>query len=536
MNAAQTKVTNLLKRETPKEELNPWVKGFIPKHYKRLSIGMKEATELATEGAAASMAYFGTPLFFTQSLLIGAALSDKYHTINIITPSQYGKSFTCGQGALLLANRGEPNYVAGADTSTTEIIMNKVTGHIQTADDSLKNKVLETPSKLEKLQTALSKKKLAFRGGGLVEAISLGDTFSDSKKGNKAIGLGGNFWKDEASKITDDSNAEMGRSEFARVDGKKYLTVNISNPHNPGWFMDEMTDSDPEEGTLIIWMDVLTAIEEDRYTAQQVLKSKFFKNKSTCTRYLLCELEDYSEESMFPAPKTFDGEYSPYTLYYAGVDSAERGKDNIEVTISALDPDRGVCPMYTTTISKATLDENGNIEEKWQDGKTADAVVKRTANLLKVYNCRYVAIDIGYGTYLLEGLIKALPGVIIKGINFGSGPTPERKKQLHFAAVYAENRRAEMHLDLQNLMEEDKVWFRTEVKDEVIEQLRVIKCLRKPNGKTQVMLKKEIKKILGRSPDTLDSLLLSIHAVMLDTVTERATSIYKEEHEDEGED
>lgn len=534
MNASQKKVMKLLNKETPKEKLKPWVKGYIPKHYKRLSISMEEATELAAEGAAASLAFFGTTLFFTQSLLIGAALSDKYDTINIVTPSQYGKSFTCGQGALLLANRGEPNYVAGADTSTTEIIMNKVTGHIQTADDSLKSKVLETPSKLEKLQTALSKRKLAFRGGGLVEAVSLGDTFSDSKKGNKAIGLGGNFWKDEASKISDDSNAEMGRAEFARVDGKKYLTVNISNPHNPGWFMDAMMDTDPQEGTLIIWMDALTALEEDRFSSrEQITKSQFFKNKSTCTRYLLCELEDYSEESMFPEPKVYDGEYSPCTLFYAGVDSAERGKDNIEVTITALDPERGVCPVYTTTISKSTVNEDGEIEEKWKDGKTADAVVKRTAKVLRVYNVRYVCVDIGYGTYLVEGLIKALPGVVIVGINFGSGGTPERKALKHFAAVYAENMRAEMHMDLQNLMEDDKVWFTTSVKDAVVNQLRVIKCAKKPNGKTQVMAKKEIKKIIGRSPDTLDSLLLSVHAVMLDSTCDRPVSIYGLE---EGED
>lgn len=519
MNESQEKVIKLLKRETPKDKLRPWVKGYIPNHFKRLSIDMDEAEELAAIGCAESIAYFGVPLYFTQSVIVGAAVSRKYKHIIVVTPSQYGKSFLLGETAIMLANKNEPVYVAGADTSTTEIIMNKVKDHIQTADESIKSRLIETRDKIERLQTALSKRKLAFKGGGLIEALSLGETFSDSKKGNTAIGRGGNFFIDEASMVSDDTYAELGRSEFATDDGRSYLRIEISNPHNPGRFFDALTDPDPPEGTLIIWIDTLTALEEGRVKSkEQILNSTFFKNKSTCTRYLLCELEDYSEESMFPRPATTSEAPNERDPWYMGVDSAYKGKDEIELMLGQFNSQKGLIYHYHTVIKPEIYIPQG--ETEWIDGVSDLLIIDYVAKIANSYGVRSMCVDIGFGIWLVAGLIRACPNTKVLGINFGSGTTKVRKDAKHFSAVYGDNKRAEMHLDMQDLMEERNVFFTESIADKLTDQLSAVQCIRKPNGKTAIIPKKEIRKILGRSPDTLDTALLVVHACILDTLGE----------------
>lgn len=529
MNDAQERVIKLLKQRTPDEKLKKWVKGRIPSHYKRLTVEKNKAVELAAQGASASMAYFGKALYFTQALIVGAALSGEYDHLVIVTPSQYGKSWTLGQLALMLANRNEPVYVAGADTSTTSIIMNKVFDHIQDADREIKDKYLETNDKLEKLQASLSKTKLAFKGGGRIEGMSLGETFSNAKKGNKAIGNAGHILADEASMISDDAFAELGRREFSRDDGKKFLSIEISNPHNPGRFFDTLVDPDLAPGTLVIWMDALTALEEGRFKSEdQIRYSEFFKNKSTCTRYLLCELEDYSEHSIFPEPVVTDYPVDNSSTWYMGVDGAYKGKDKIEVVLGTLTAEHGVIAAHRAVIDKTVLSPELIAQGvTWEDGVTGDLVCRQIRNYIIAYNVRYVCVDSGYGMLIIERLIQMCPGVRIVGVEFGSRTTPLRREAKHYSAVYGDNKRAEMHLDVQNLMDEKRMYYTEEVKDAVKDQMRAIKAVRKPTGKTAIVAKSEIKKLLGRSPDTVDSLLLMVHAIILDTLGD-TTFIYGE--------
>lgn len=516
MNEQQEKVVKLLNQEVPKDKLRPWIKGYIPHHFRRLSISMEEAEELAALGAAESIAFFGESLYFTQSVIVGAAISRRYRHLVIVTPSQYGKSWTMGQIALLLANQGHPVYVAGADTSTTEIIMNKVIDHIQSADVSIKSKFLETQGKLEKLQTSLSKRKLAFKGGGLIEALSLGEIYADAKKGNTAIGRGGDFLIDEASRVSDDTYAELGRAEFASEGEQPFLRIEISNPHNPGRFFDALTDTDPPDDTLIVWIDALTSLEEGRIKSrEQILRSEFFKNKSTCTRYLLCELENYSEESMFPEPVVNDDPLSQTGQWFLGVDSAYKGKDNVEMVLAQMDPEKGLRFVSRTVVPTTP----------WVDGETSQRVIKKVALVIKAYGINAAAVDIGFGIWLVEGLVRECPNTRIIAVNFGSGTTKVRKEMKHFAAVNGDNRRAEMHLDLQDLMEHDMASFSSELLEEIKDQMAVVRSIHKPNGKIAVVPKKEIRKVLGKSPDALDGVILAGYACITETMHE-VTQIY----------
>ena len=134
---AQKRTIKLLKSSTPKEKLNKFVKGYVPTHYKRLSISMEKAIELAIIGATESLAYYGDRLYFTQALLMGAVVSGEYDNIIVVTPSQYGKSWLSSRIAVWLADHNRRCYVAGGKKDTTDIIMQHVTDTLQTVDESI---------------------------------------------------------------------------------------------------------------------------------------------------------------------------------------------------------------------------------------------------------------------------------------------------------------------------------------------------------------------------------------------------------------
>lgn len=511
MNSLQEKVVKLCESAEPKENLEKWTRGYIPKHYKRISIEMSEAKRLARKGVVEAMTCFNTNLFFTQAVMFGAVIehleTHKYNTLTIVTTSQYGKSWLMGQIADWLAYKGEKVKIAAGDEGTTGVIMGHVISHLQSAHQDIKaNLVVENQDKIERLGTSVSKKKISCKNGGDIETVTLGATTNDPKKHNKAIGRGGNYIIDEAGLVPNEAYAEIGRREFSNVDGHKDLLIQISNPHREGMFYDKLTEETPSEDNLIIWMDVRTAMEENRITSiEQVTQSDFFREKSTLQRYLLCELENYSEEGMFSNIKIDDSPILPGFTYFLGVDSAYKGKDNIEVCLACMDDRRRIRILDIITIKKG----------KWVDGKTSEKILKEILKIQNSFHCRFICVDIGFGVYIVEGLAKKASDFNVLGINFGSGTTKMRKEKSHYSAKYGANMRAEMYLDLQQLMDNDKVFFTTKIANLLRNQMRATKSTMKTGGKIAIISKDEIKAQIGHSPDELDSCVLAVHAIML---------------------
>ena len=214
--------------ELESHDLEPWLIGKVPKHYKRLSVDEEEAMRLAKKGATVMGAAYGMKLFFCQSMIAGAILDDKYTKIIVATPSQYGKSFLMGHLALYRAYLGGKQYIAGAAANVTDIIMQNTLMATQEASHEIKSRLLAKVSELDRLTTSVSKRKLAFNNGGFVEGITLGDIYSDNLTANRAVGRGGDYIVDEAALVTEDTFAEMGRREFAKIDGTKYKSILIS--------------------------------------------------------------------------------------------------------------------------------------------------------------------------------------------------------------------------------------------------------------------------------------------------------------------
>lgn len=493
--------------------LPKWVgRGRIPKHYKRLTCSKEEADRLAKFGFIEIAKYYGEKTYYTQSLIAGACLCGDYDKVTIVTPSAYGKSWLFGRIGNILAyegDAGEATYVVAATQDGTKMIMGHVGASLQNIAPEVKNALLNKKDQIERLTTSLSKQKIAFAGHGSIEPITTGDTYDENIAQNKVVGKPGNYLVDEAALVSEESFAELGRAEFARVDGRNYLRAMISNPHQPGFFYSELTKPSEELGSreIIIWMDALTAVEEERLTKEKVYNSTFAKHRSTLRRYLLCILDD-DGEGMFSMPDVYEAPVEgDYIQYFMGVDSAYKGKDNIEVTITAVGKDEvlqksGIWVEKTQKI----------VKKHWVEGKTPKDIINQIARIAREYDVALACIDVGWGVWLTEGLRDK--HINVMGINFGSAPTKQRVKNKEYSATNAANKRAEMHLDFQDLSDNRVLMISKEVRDAIKDTLPYIASERRANGKIQIRPKEEIKAIIGKSPDEFDSVLLSIHAVV----------------------
>lgn len=490
----------LLSNQTPTEK---WLIGNIPNHYKRINIDYEEQRRLARIGFTKILAYYGDKLFYTQSIIAGACLCGDYDTVAIISPSQYGKSWLMGRIVPLKAFEDHTQcFIAGGDADKTNIIQSNVFRALQTVAPEVKRELnTESKDKLDKLATSVSKTKISYSSGGSIEPISLGEAYGDISR-NKSVGRGGDFFVDEAALISDDTFAELGRRDFASIDGSRGLMVLISNPHKQGYFMDRMTEEEPSKRTLIIWMDILTSVEEGRTTAERVLDSDFARNRSTRKRYLMCEL-DSDDEAMFNKPKIYrdDNDLPEPRQHFLGIDSAYKGKDNLMVCHSSVD-ENGM--VYVEEIEPLKTDG-------WTQGKTSKDLIGKVYRIARSIDCAYACIDIGWGVWLTEGLAGKIAE---EGINFASSPTKSRVKSKQYAASNAANRRAEMHLDLQGLIDDEQIVFSEQAWNKVKDIFPFVTSERKSNGKIAIVPKSKIKQSLGRSPDELDAVLLSIHAII----------------------
>ena len=477
--------------------------GNIPVHYKRITIDEKKADELAQYGAAELFASYEIKTYYTQSLIAGCMMSGEYDTVVVVTPSQYGKSWLLGHITPLMAYYGKKISIAAATKDGTEIIMTYTRQALTEAHEEIKHALTnDAVRKVDRLDQSLSKTRISYaEGGGYLESITLGDTYTDLAH-NKAVGRGTGYIIDEAANVSDDAINEVGRRELSSIDGSKELLVMISNPHKPGAFYDALTEENPVDRTAIIWMDALTAVQEGRWTAEHVLTSEFAKHQDTRTRYWLCELPG-SGAGMFPDPVIADKHKNG--LHFIGIDAAYKGKDNIELADVIVSNDGSVYVADIATIKK----------DNWIDGETSKDIVKSCCNAFKQLEAAFCCVDAGYGVWLIEGMLQH--GCDCKGVAFGGGPSRDRIKARHYAATQASNMRAEMHLDLQSLMEDQRITWSKSSAESLKDILPFVTYERKSSGKIQIRPKIEIKNIIGHSPDKLDAVLLAVHAAIIYT-------------------
>lgn len=506
---------NLLSQASP--DCEDWVLGKIPKHFKRITVDHKEMMRLAVLGQKKIGSMFGKDedpvrLYFCQALIAGACFSGDYDNITICTPSQYGKSWLLGRTSLGLAYEGNQVYTAGASTKITEVLMDQTVRGVSEAHPTIQAALAKSnKTSIERLTTSLSRQKIAFppedgKLGGFVEAITLADTFSDKSKSG-AVGRTGIMFVDEAALCSEEALAETGRRQFAKIDKTAYPRIMISNPHRVGVFYDFLTgEVGPRD--FVLWIDALTAMEEERFDYDQIVNSDNAKYRPLMKLYLLCELDEEGLDT-FADPVIVSDKEPDDVMYYLGVDAAYKGKDAISICIGSVGDRLRVEDIYNVNV----------VGDQWIDGVTSKKIIDDISRLVGVFRVQRVCVDIGYGVWLKEGLAQR--GVAVTGINFGEGATKELVKEGIYAAKMAANKRAEMHLHLQTLMDDHAIGWTPKAWDKVRDILPHVKLEMKTSGKIQVVPKAAIKAVIGRSPDELDACLLMIQAVMTDGFTRK---------------
>lgn len=466
-------------------------------HYKRINIPKEEMDRLADIGGREMFTAFGAKCYYTQAIIVGGMLSGDYDKITVVSCWQYGKSYTVGHASLLLARTGIPVYIGANTSDLTSMIMGNAYAAVRDASPELKRELIgDDVKKVDKIGATLSRQRIGYVNGGAVEAITLGGMYQDTEH-NKALGKGGAYILDEAALIPDSVHAETLRSDFARTDGKKYLQVAISNPHSAGWFYDDLTVDVPSPRHLIIWMDALTAVQDGRWTKDHIIEESKQMATPDVQRYLLCELPQ-DAMGMFTAPKIAPPQQGRHFL---GVDAAYKGKDNICLADVVLGD--GLSVNEVAVINK----------RNWIDGVTSEDIADTITRVYRSLGAELICVDIGQGIWLVEALTRR--GINVMGVNFGSQPTKERVKARHYAATNAANLRAEMHIDLQELMEEGKITFTEDSVRAVKDVLPYVTAERRPNGKLLVVKKEIIKQFIGKSPDELDAVLLGVRAAII---------------------
>lgn len=497
------------------DNLKKWFRGNIPVHYKRLSCDMDTAIRLAKEGQIKMGSYYGDKciMYFTQSLIAGAYFSGDYDEIAVIGCSRYGKTWLSGRMALVAACEGREQLVTHVTRKGTEMIMKNVVGAIKDIDPEMQRLIEGVNlSKLDRLETSLSKNKISIAGKGSIEPISLVDTLNDKLR-NEAIGRGASTINDEAAMQSDEAHSELaGRTDLeghADKENKKELSLYISNPHRRGWFWDMVNEKNVPERTLVIWMDGLTALEEGVWTEEQILNSKFNKVPGHIKKYWLCELEDMGDSMLPKAIIDDEFEEDEYAQHFLGVDSAYKGKDQICVAHSIVNYDGTVHIKEVAGIPKPPKGE-------WFDGVTGEDICDHIKLVANAYGVNGILLDQGGpgGGWLNEGLAsRHLP---VKAIYFNERPTPARVKAGQWAATNAVNKRAEMVLDLMRLMQGGMVTFSSEAYEAVKDTLPLITYKTNSQGKIIIRDKEEIKvRLRGKSPDEFDSVIMAAHIPVL---------------------
>ena len=518
------KLSILLDTVTPQEELKDAVKGKIPKHFKRNSIREREGFEKELEyyklGFTTALSEFNIELWWSQAVQFGAFLSGKYKTGYCVATPRYGKSFLCGIMANHFAYEGENCYAVGSTQEYSGIIIQHAREILVKSHPEVKemltfgdSDISSVDKRLKRGLSSFSSEGFSFRNGGKLEGLSAGSNFTDPSKIH-VIGRGGNMFGDEASDISPIALGHMGRREFESDDGRKLIMYLISNPRSLNNFFDFMTKEDLADDEFIMWLDVVTAIEEGsiKYTKEELMRSQFTITEDSIRENLLCEFPTERSNFFEASPDILDSfDANGKNLdYFIGVDSAYKGSDSIQVTVSVVDENNHATVLDTKDIKP----------KEWIDGITAIDIVNKIVTLANRLNAKGIAIDAGGGAHIVQPLkMRRLSGQLkcpVYDINFGGKVTEIKKLAKEPSAEYALNRRAEMHLMLRGMMEAQRVSFVRKVWDLISREMAFVSEIQKPEDRlVKIRPKSEIKKLLQRSPDELDSVILSLHCAEL---------------------
>lgn len=536
----------ILKHENKEyiESRPKWVVGRIPalEDYRKLSVdNFEEAFKLAKLGQQVTTAilpvYQGKPLLltFTQALIIGAAILsreqaekmgldfEKYRSVLMVCPSRYGKSFLNAIVAIIKAGtEGKEVRIGGATTPKAGIIQEKVVTLLPSTIPAIQNGLVVTTEdgdvnkKVQRLATQASKEALQWQNGGSIKLFSTNEGRKNADVGAAgAIGIGGDFViLDEIQLMTPVGFRTASRFMMENPNTKRFC---VGNPQINGHFKDLYDDPD----TFVVHINDVTAIIEERMSRHGFNLTGIPTYSEEYRAFIMCEFPDENSGTRFfpTLPLRYDEAKMPQPRskqYFMGIDSAYKGGDSLLVTLASLN--------HLADGSKYfVVEQQIDLKEKypnWEDDTTTNIAL----DILRIWQGKNVvagAIDIGFGIHIYERIMQLDPDCNLEPVNFAQKPT-EWRVENDYSAKMAGNARAEMHLDLRDICESGLVYIKDGAAyDALLRQMREVgNKTDNLTAKIKIESKKDIKNRLGRSPDNLDSLCLSVRAMVLSGVLE----------------
>lgn len=198
----------------------------------------------------------------TQVLIAYVIANRRFPRIQLIMPTQYGKSFCVADGVLLrVATHREKWAIIAPSEDKARIIMDYIIDRI--FDDYLFSSQLETLTSKEKLKQERSKTRITFRDGGEVRIYS-GNASNTRQVKNALMGFGApNIILDESGQISDELYATVKRMVGgAEGTPEGSFLLEIGNPvyrnhFHRTWFGDRYQK---------IYINDEIALREGRYT------------------------------------------------------------------------------------------------------------------------------------------------------------------------------------------------------------------------------------------------------------------------------
>lgn len=495
--------------------------GKIPpfEAYSKLSVDSPaEAFTLAKIGAVmADKVVPGQKLYFSQALLIGAIVSKnpKYRSIMMICCTRYGKSYLTGLAAIAAAAVLQKEVrIGGATRDKADIVMEKIINFMPNTSAEIQNGMIIGDSdgnvnkKIARLSTQTSREALSWKTGGSIKMFTMSETSKNREvAGAGAIGVGGDMQIYDETELISNSNYYTARRFL--IESSETKLVELGNPLTLGHFKDVYDD----DATFVLHMNDVTTILEGRMTRKDFDLTLIPKHTQEYKSFIQCQ---------FPAPEQGDGFFStmPKSFYdlpsgrqytklsFMGIDSAYKGADGLVVTIINL------CRATdgTAWVELAYQEDLKARHPNWTS-ETTMQIALDILTLAHKYDVVGACIDIAFGIHVYEMIQRIEEDFPIEAVNFGNKPT-ESRKDIYYSAMWAYNLRAEMHLDVKELCENNFLYIDNKYFDQLIREMREIR-LENELGKIKVENKSKIKSRLGASPDHLDSLCLAVRAMVM---------------------
>lgn len=419
--------------------------------------------------------FFKIHLSDGQCEIAGAIIFKLHKRIQIITPTQYGKSFIVGLSVLIdSAINGEEWTIISTSNDKASIIMSYIIDHI--GDDIHFYDQLDINYKnvTERLQTERSKKSIDFTGGGSVRILSV-DARNGKKNIEAAMGKGGkNLILDESSLLDDVLYATVKRMLGGW--GNEAFLLEIGNPFYRNHFHRTWHSSKYHK----IFIDYHQALAEGRFTREfieEMQKEALF---------------DIFYECKFPDEDEIDAKGYRQLLTIEEIMQAQLlSGHNSNLKLGCDIGGGGDSNVYCLRSLKYASIAGHN---RSNDTMTNVTEIESLKSIYSIPAGDIYIDDVGIGRGVSDRLIEK--EISVTPVSAGSKPEDTEK----FSNIKAENYWA--------LREWIKAGGKLEPNDNWV-QLSWIKYKINSDKVIKIEPKEELKKRTGKSPDYAESLMLT---------------------------